>query len=323
MRPLRNQGLFYYLRGTKAAKNPMGSPSHTSQNIPLGCFTFGSLLPGRQTNSTGYRYSFQGQEHDDEIKGAGNSIEYKFRFHDPRLGRFFSIDPLTKSYPWNSPYSFSENRVLDGVELEGLEVRLLFDNGGGGGGGGGGAITFGTFASGSTTTINSYLSNSGFYKLAFNTLATATSASVLIHAIKSKFEEIDLSKLQTGTTSNPFEGNILKNKNEDWEPNFNPKDLLGAIVAYTATISALIVNYNEKAELIQAGENFKEGTTDENLVHKTNEVINFLKKSQIEDKKKINELLETKQKIEEKYSELTMPGPKIMETKRDKVTVTK
>lgn len=41
--------------------------------------------------------------------------------HDPRIGRFLSIDPLAASYPWNSPYAFSENRVIDGVELEGAE----------------------------------------------------------------------------------------------------------------------------------------------------------------------------------------------------------
>jgi hypothetical protein len=41
--------------------------------------------------------------------------------HDPRIGRFFAVDPLTKKYPHNSPYAFSENRVVDGIELEGLE----------------------------------------------------------------------------------------------------------------------------------------------------------------------------------------------------------
>ncbi len=40
---------------------------------------------------------------------------------DPRVGRFLSIDPLASEYPHNSPYAFSENRVIDGVELEGLE----------------------------------------------------------------------------------------------------------------------------------------------------------------------------------------------------------
>ncbi len=69
----------------------------------------------------GYRYSFQGQERDSE----NGFINYKYRMYDPRIGRFFAIDPLTTDYPWNSPYAFSENRVIDGIELEGLEVVLV------------------------------------------------------------------------------------------------------------------------------------------------------------------------------------------------------
>lgn len=41
--------------------------------------------------------------------------------HDPRIGRFLSIDPLAADYPANGVYNFSENRVVDGIELEGLE----------------------------------------------------------------------------------------------------------------------------------------------------------------------------------------------------------
>ena len=44
--------------------------------------------------------------------------------HDPRAGRFFTVDPLTKQYPWNSSYAFSENNVIQYIELEGLEKRL-------------------------------------------------------------------------------------------------------------------------------------------------------------------------------------------------------
>lgn len=72
-----------------------------------------------------HRYGFQGQERDDEVKGAGISINYKYRMHDPRLGRLFAVDPLTSKYPYNSPYAFTENRLIDGVELEGLEVALV------------------------------------------------------------------------------------------------------------------------------------------------------------------------------------------------------
>jgi RHS repeat-associated protein len=85
-------------------------------------------MPGRKSGSQPYRFSFQGQEKDDEIKGQGNSLNYEYRMHDPRIGRFFAVDPLAAKYPYNSTYAFSENRVIDGVELEGLEWEATNDN---------------------------------------------------------------------------------------------------------------------------------------------------------------------------------------------------
>jgi RHS repeat-associated protein len=82
-------------------------------------------VPNRHDPGNSYRYGFQGQEKDNELKGDGNSLNYTFRMHDPRVGRFFAVDPLFKDYPWNSPYAFSENRVIDGVELEGLEYYTV------------------------------------------------------------------------------------------------------------------------------------------------------------------------------------------------------
>ena len=82
---------------------------------------FGVQLDERTVSAESYRYGFQGQEKDDEIKGAGNSVNYTYRMHDPRLGRFFAVDPLSPEYPWNSPYAFSENNVIHAIELEGLE----------------------------------------------------------------------------------------------------------------------------------------------------------------------------------------------------------
>ncbi len=82
---------------------------------------FGMLIPNRHGSSDGYRYGFQGQEKDDEIKGEGNSINYKYRMHDPRVGRFFAVDPLFREYAHYSPYSFSGNKVIAYRELEGAE----------------------------------------------------------------------------------------------------------------------------------------------------------------------------------------------------------
>ncbi|MBU2019071.1 MAG: hypothetical protein KJ941_05445, partial [Bacteroidetes bacterium] len=89
---------------------------------------FGVQLDGRTQGNQG-RFGFQGQEMDDEIKGEGNSVNYKYRMHDPRVGRFFAVDPMAKIYSYNSPYAFSENRVIDAIELEGLEIFAIRDKG--------------------------------------------------------------------------------------------------------------------------------------------------------------------------------------------------
>ncbi len=89
-------------------------------------FPFGMAMLGRNIEGDGYRFGFQGQEIDDEVKGKGNSINYKFRMHDPRVGRFFALDPLMAKYPYNSPYAFSENKVIMYIELEGLETANPF-----------------------------------------------------------------------------------------------------------------------------------------------------------------------------------------------------
>ena len=66
------------------------------------------------------RYGFQGQEEDQEMwEGA---VSYKYRVEDARLGRFFSVDPLFRDFPYNSCYVFSENRLIDSYELEGREL---------------------------------------------------------------------------------------------------------------------------------------------------------------------------------------------------------
>jgi len=68
-----------------------------------------------------YRYGFNGMERDDELKGIGNSWNYTFRMYDPRLGKFLSVDPIGKNYPFITPYAFAENQPIWAIDLEGLE----------------------------------------------------------------------------------------------------------------------------------------------------------------------------------------------------------
>src|SRR5690554_1162992 len=69
-----------------------------------------------------YRYGFQGQERDDEVKGEGNSYDFGARLFDSRVGRWLSRDPLEGKYPSLSPYNFVANTPLIAIDPNGKEI---------------------------------------------------------------------------------------------------------------------------------------------------------------------------------------------------------
>ena len=87
-------------------------------------YSFGSPMTWTTTDSSGgrlysgggYRYGFNGQEKDDEIKESGNSYTTEFRQYDPRLGRWLTIDPETRSFAWGSPYVSMSNNPISRVD---------------------------------------------------------------------------------------------------------------------------------------------------------------------------------------------------------------
>ena len=83
------------------------------------------MMPGRKYQAgSDYRYGFNGKEKDNETTGT-TTYDYGFRIYNPALGRFLSVDPLTKSYPWNSTYAFAENDVIRSIDLDGLEKYIV------------------------------------------------------------------------------------------------------------------------------------------------------------------------------------------------------
>ncbi|MEZ4909524.1 MAG: hypothetical protein R2774_01550 [Saprospiraceae bacterium] len=50
--------------------------------------------------------------------------------YNPSIGKFLSVDPLTKSYPMLTPYQFASNTPIAAVDLDGLEadVSIMCDN---------------------------------------------------------------------------------------------------------------------------------------------------------------------------------------------------
>jgi RHS repeat-associated protein len=83
------------------------------------------LLPNRHGSSDSYRYGFQGQEKDDEIKGEGNSYDYGARMYDTRIGRWFAPDPLEKKYPYSTTYGFALNTPIQAIDREGKDVIII------------------------------------------------------------------------------------------------------------------------------------------------------------------------------------------------------
>jgi RHS repeat-associated protein len=63
---------------------------------------------------------------DNEVKGEGKSLNFKYRMHDPRVGRFFASDPLEKKYTMLTPYQFASNNPIGMKEIEGLEGDSKF-----------------------------------------------------------------------------------------------------------------------------------------------------------------------------------------------------
>jgi RHS repeat-associated protein len=86
-------------------------------------YPFGLTMAGISSKAAGKLENkndkFQGQPLDDDL--GLNWYGFKWRNHDPQIGRFIQIDPLANDYVYNSTYAFSENKVTAHVELEGLE----------------------------------------------------------------------------------------------------------------------------------------------------------------------------------------------------------
>ncbi len=94
------------------------SPHFSAWHFPLG--TFDNFQPfTKVTEPVEVHFQLNYQERQDEL--GLNWDSFKYRNYDYAIGRFMSVDPLAEKYAYNGVYNFSENRVLDARELEGLE----------------------------------------------------------------------------------------------------------------------------------------------------------------------------------------------------------
>ena len=65
------------------------------------------------------KFNFNGKEVENDFDSG--FIDFKWRFSDPILGRFFTIDRLAEKFSNISTYQFASNDPINKVELDGLE----------------------------------------------------------------------------------------------------------------------------------------------------------------------------------------------------------
>ena len=88
-------------------------------------YPFGMAMSERTYSNSEYRYGFNGKENDTDFGNDQLIQDYGFRLYAPSVVRFFSVDPLSPSYPWYTPYQFAGNTPIRAIDLDGLEPVYL------------------------------------------------------------------------------------------------------------------------------------------------------------------------------------------------------
>ncbi|WMX16445.1 RHS repeat-associated core domain-containing protein [Aureispira sp. CCB-E] len=105
--------------GTIASNNIKADVLSYQQYYP-----FGWNMPGRSLNAGRARFDFNGKETDEEWE----KVVFEFRTYDSRKNRFLSIDPMTSSTPWESPYVFAANSPIANIDYLGLSAESANDS---------------------------------------------------------------------------------------------------------------------------------------------------------------------------------------------------
>ena len=84
-------------------------------------YPFGMEEPVRGYNAGSYAYGFNGKRMEPLDPYITDLYDYGNRMYYGKVGRFFTVDPLTEKYPNLTPYQFASNTPIQAIDLDGLE----------------------------------------------------------------------------------------------------------------------------------------------------------------------------------------------------------
>ena len=85
------------------------------------CLTAGELA---DRDGGEYRWSFNGYERDDEVKGFGKYYGFSDYGYDPLIGRRWNVDPLAAKFPYESQYIYAGNSPVVMADIDGEKKTL-------------------------------------------------------------------------------------------------------------------------------------------------------------------------------------------------------
>ena len=92
-------------------------------------YPFGLTMAGISSKALGFggsenKIKYNGYEQQNKEFSDGSGLEwydYKNRYYDNQIGRFFCVDKLANDFPHYSPYQFAGNQVPNAIDMDGLE----------------------------------------------------------------------------------------------------------------------------------------------------------------------------------------------------------
>jgi hypothetical protein len=110
-----------------AQDNPYEVFGHTSKVVYETKVSEYLTIKNNDTTSITKSIAFNFEDRVILFLGDKDTILKAFKIEPEQLLRFLSVDPLTKDYPWYTPYQFAGNKPIIATDLDGLEEFIRTD----------------------------------------------------------------------------------------------------------------------------------------------------------------------------------------------------